>query len=684
MQSRLTAIAQSGANEIWAIIRSEVNNKGGATDPLHFYSLVNSVFSKAIAEKPPANTYICERFFDFPDLPFSNILAGEISGDRFVVKGHCRVYVTKLIRRSPESFLGHIEVMIQAVAKSDSRDFVELKERRDFKTIDTRDFLDRYALYVKDYSYDYNKTNQKLIINGLNSDVRSSVYLGSRFPPKYKAFASITGPVPIYFDLNFKDDENLLPALLKNSVAPIPIGIKDVPSVSNNAKAVAAENIFWAVPMPLKFKHIYDRGNFSDSDFYSVKALQDGYYKTFVETAKKAGGEEHSLSGLILDDWRNCGGNYANSKVFKMVVKTSIDAWNYIYAYTDAQSLWVGTDLTSFAKTFQFTGLNDYVKFMQNFHPDKAVSGKMAQIFGADRSIPVLLEGNILLRFFKIAFFDEFDTNITLGGESKDLGMPAIPLHFQDPAGTTRNFLNNKVRIHGIENYLMSREVDAIPVNALFSAGIATPQVSSGKPDTVLPTVSIDAISYRYKTSQDFLDDRTMLVDGKKRLHADGLMFIEKGDLDLSQYTSFAGQGMIWLGFRGNIYLGDLAKSKPSDILKIWAQDGDFIIKSEKAGVKIHASLIASTYFSDKKRDVKSLRNRGKLIPNKHEVAIIGNLVADYLFLTDKNYGIPGGKSLTITHDPFLCSPAYPKWTTVGTVRSIHNLNFDYEDRFFK
>ncbi|NLF97900.1 MAG: hypothetical protein GX569_14285 [Candidatus Riflebacteria bacterium] len=684
MQNRLTTVAQSGANEIWAVIRSEVNDKGGAANPLHFYSLVNSVFARPETEKPPANTYVCERFFDLSDLPFSNILAGEISADKFVVKGHSRIFVTRRIRKSPEAFSGHIEVLVQAVSKSDSREFVELKERRDFKTIDTRDFFDRYALYVKDYSYDYNKINQRLIIKGLEGGVVSTVYLGSRFAPAYKAFKGLTGPAPIYLDLNFRDDSNLIPGLLQNQVAPIPPGAGNVPSASTIAKTAAKGNVFWAVPMPIRFKPIYDRGSFSDSDFYSVKALQDGYYKTFVETAQKTGAEEHSLPGLILEDWKNCGGNYANSKVFKMVVSTSIDAWQYIYAYTDAQSLWEGANWTNFATTFHFTGLNDYVKFMKSFHPEKVISGKMAQIFGPLRSIPVSLEGNVFFRFFKVAFLDEFDTTITLGGEAKDLGMPAIPLHFQDPEGNANNFLNKEVRIHGIENQLMSREVNEIPVNAVFFAGIATPAASSGNPDKVFPTVSIDAISYRYKSAEDFLADRTMIVNGKKRINADGIMFIEKGNLDLSDYESFSGQGMIWLGFRGNVYLGDLAKSKPSDILKIWAQDGNFIVKSNKAAVKIHASLIATTFFSDTKRDVKSLNNRGKLIPDKHEVEIVGNLITDYLFLTDKSYGIPDGKSLTITHDPFLHSPVYPKWTTVGTVRSIHCLSFDYENRFFK
>ncbi|EKD83028.1 MAG: hypothetical protein ACD_39C00930G0001, partial [uncultured bacterium] len=383
--------------------------------------------------------------------------------------------------------------------------------------------------------------------------------------------------------------------------------------------------------------------------------------------------------------WKNCGGNYADSQVFKMVVTTSVDSWGYLYAYTDAQSLWKEDLWSDFAKTFQFTGLSEYIKFMKKYHPDKTISGSMPQIFGAERNKPVTLEGNVFFRFFKIAFFDEFDATITLAGESKKLGMPAIPLHFQDPADNASNFVNKEVRIHGIENRLMSREVDEIPVNSLFSAGVSSYPEGVASPDNVFLTLSTDAISYKYKSPQEFLADNTMLLDnGKKRLKVDGINFIEKGSLDLSGYSSFSGQGLIWIGFRGDIYLGDLAKSKPSDILKLWVQDGSFIIKSDKSDVKISASLIAFTYFSDPLRTKSALENRGKLIANKHEVEITGNLAVDYLFLADKSYGIPDGKKLVIKHDPFLFAPVYPKWTTLGPVRTIYSVNADSENRFFK
>ncbi|OGK06812.1 MAG: hypothetical protein A2W80_08080 [Candidatus Riflebacteria bacterium GWC2_50_8] len=685
MQSRLTCAASGGMNEIWAMARQEANDKSGKSNPLHFYSLLNAVFDQNENEIPPKKTFVSEKFFDSNDLPFANVMAGEISGNDIRVKGHCRLFFTKLIRKSPQSFSGHIEVIVQAVSKSDSREFIEIKERRDFKIIDTRDLLDRYALYVKDYGFDYNKIRQKLVIEGLGPKVRSSVYLGSRYAPNYPAFKNLAEPAPIYFDFNFKDDKVLLSALLNNNSAVIPQGGQEIPSSNPKVRTGSSGNIFWSIPIPLRFKPIFDRGSFTDSDFYTVKALQDGYYKTFVETSQKAGGEEHSLAGLILEDWKNCGGNYADSQVFKMVVTTSVDSWGYLYAYTDAQSLWNGDLWSDFAKTFQFTGLNEYIKFMKNYHPDKMISGSMPQIFGPERNKPVTLEGNVFFRFFKIAFFDEFDAVITLAGESKKLGMPAIPLHFQDPADNSSNFLNKEVRIHGIEKQLMSREVDEIPVNSLFSAGVSSYPEGVASPDNVFLTLSTDVISYKYKNSQDFFADNTMLLaNGEKRLKVDGVTFIEKGNLDLSGYSSFSGQGLIWIGFRGDIYLGDLAKSKPSDILKLWAQDGSFIIKSDKPDVKISASLLALTYFSDPLRTKSSLGNRGKLIANKHGIEITGNLAVDYLFTADKNYGIPEGKKLVIKHDPFLFSPVYPKWTTLGPVRTIYSVNADSENRFFK
>lgn len=685
MQSRLTCAATSGVNEIWAIARNEANNKAGKNNPLHFNFLLNSVFTQDPGKAPPANVFSCEKPFAENDLPFANTLADEISGNGITVKGHCRIYFTRLIRKAPQSFLGHIEVIVQAVSESDSREFIEIKERRDFKIIDTRDLLDRYALFVKDYGFDYNRIRQKLVIEGVSPKIWSSIFLGSRYSPDYAAFKSSSGPAPIFFDLNFKDDKGLLPALLNNKFSPFSPGILEIPSINPKVGARSAGNIFWSVPIPLRFKPVFDRGSFTDSDFYTVKALQDGYYKTFVEPSQQTAATNHSLPGLILEDWKDCGGDFSKSQVFRMVVSSSVDSWNYLYAYTDAQSLWQGDIWSDFARAFQFTGLADYIKFMKKFHPDKTISGNMPQIFGVNRDTPVVLEGNIFFRFFKVAFLDEFEAAITLGGESKKIGMPAIPLHFQDPAIKNTNFLNKEVRVHGFENQLMSREITEIPVNSLFSSGVCPTPQGIASPDNVFPTVSVDAISYRYKNPQEFLAEKSVIMpNGEKSLIVDGHIFIEKGNLDLSGFSAFTGQGMIWIGFRGDVYLGDLAKSRPSDILKIWVQDGNFIIKSPKPEVKISASLIALSFFADANRDKSSIANRGKFIANKHGVEILGNLAVDYLFTADKNYGISDDKALVIKHDPFLFTPVYPKWATLGQVRTIYCVNADYENRFFK
>jgi len=262
--------------------------------------------------------------------------------------------------------------------------------------------------------------------------------------------------------------------------------------------------------------------------------------------------------------------------------------------------------------------------------------------------------------------------------------MPAIPLHFQDPAAGM-NFLNREVLIHGLEKHLMSREVDEIPVNSLFSDGLKVLPAGIQSPENLYPTISADSISYRYKDPADFLAENTILMaDGSKRLRIDGVMFIERGDLDISGYNSFSGHGMIWIGFRGSVHIGDLAKSKPSDILKIFVQDGHFFIKSRNPEVKISASLQALTFFADSNRSRSALSNRGKLLPNKYSVEITGNLAVDYFFLNDKNYGLPDGKNLVIKHDPFLFTPVYPKWTTIGPVRTVYSVNASYENRFFK
>jgi hypothetical protein len=684
MQSRLTCAAAAGMSEIWALARLQANDKIGKNDETHFYNMLNRVFDRNSNEVPPAQPYFCERAFSAEQLPYASILAEEISAGNIEVRGHCRIYFTRLIRKSPPAFSGHIEAIVTARPKSDSQEIIEIKERRDFKIIDTRDIFDRYALYVKDYGFDYNRTLQKLYIEGLGPPVRSSVFLGSRHAPPYQAFKGISGPAPIFFDFDFQQNKNLVPALIGNLHSPIPAGGVEIPSINGSVRAASKDNVFWAVPMPLRFKPIYDRGDFRDSDFYTVEALQQGYYKTFVESAQKTSGSQYSVPAMILDDWNRCGGNYADSQVFRMVVATSIEAWNYLYAYTDARHLWDDSSWTAFAKKIQFSGLSDYIETMKRVHPDKTVAGNMPGIFGADDKQPVILEGNVFFRFFKIAFFDEFTTSMTLGGKSASVEMPAIPLHFQDAAGNA-SFLNRAVRVHGLEKQLMSREVDEIPVNSLFEIGVSPYPQNVQAPENLFPNLSVAAISYRYKSPEDFIAaNTTQMADNSKRLKIDGIMYIESGDLDLSSFKSFSGHGMIWIGFRGDVYLGDLAKSKPADILKIFAQDGNFIIKSDRPDVKISASLLALTYFSDPQRNKAALENRGKLIPNRHGVEIIGNLAVDYLFLADRNYGIPAGKSLVIKHDPFLFTPVYPKWSTIGPVRTVYSVNASREQSFFK
>lgn len=683
-QSRLSVVAQSGIEEIWSIARLEANFLGDK-NPSHFHNLINDVFQQQPTDIPPKKNYVRERVFPESELPLSNQIADEITAGRSRVKGHCKLYLTKRIRKSPLAFIGHIEVVAQAYSRENPKDLIEIKERRDLKIIDTRHISDAYALYVKDFSHDYNLNEQTLCIEGVRPNVCSKVFLGSRNAPAYKAFSGKAEPAEIYLDINMNSDKDLIPLLLNNKIKPFSPGALQIPAANSSVSNASKGNVFWAVPAPVDFKPIFNSASFIDSDFYKVKALQDGYYKTFVETAKRTPADEYSVPKLILDDWQQSGGDYAKSDVFRMVVSTSIEKWKYLYGYTDVKRLWQGTDWTEFARKNQYSGLSEYLNFMKDFYPDKRNSGKMAEFFGENRSTPVIIEGNVVLRFFKLAFFDEFSAFITLAGQNTDFAIRSIPLDYQNPAGNDKNFLNKNVPVHGFENVLMSREVNEIPANSLFIGDKSLTPDFTNKPDNYYPYVSTNGISYNYNTPQEFIADRVKdLGNGEKCLEVDGLMFIEKGDLDLSKVNSFSGQGMIWTGFRGHVYLGDLAKTKPSDLLKIWAQDGSFIVKSSKSEVKIAASLIALTFFSDVKRSRTALENRGKFLANRHGVEILGNLIVDYLDLGDKSYGVSKSKKLKIIHDPFLFNPAYPKWTTIGNMRTIFAISADYDNRVIK
>ena len=689
-QNRLAMLAQSGANELWACLKSEVNDPTGKGTKLHFWSMLREVHSLPPHEQPPKKLVVRERFFPVGDLPHANAIAKDSLGGTVEILGHCRVTFNSRVKTCVPSYMGFIEVVVQARSIADPKHFVELKERRDLKLVNLRDFLDKYVLFVKDYGFDYNRLSQRLVIEGLPDPKHlSRVFFGSRYAPDYQAFKGLPkDEIPQFFDLNFAEDQAIMAQLLKAGVGS-PGGLQEIPVAEATAREKSKDQIFWARGTPISFQSIYNKAGFTDADFYGVKSLQDAYFNTFVVSAQKAPNNDnpHSVAYMILKDWQACGGDYAKSKVFRQVVATCVKNWQYLYGYTDAQHLWKGATWSDFARALQFSGLRDYVGKMKDYHPDKMISGNMAALFGPTADRPVIVEGHAFLRFFKVALLDEFKTDMILAGKNFTLAIRPMPLDFCRPDEPI-TFLNKSVKIEGSESVLMSREVSAIPLNQLYGTGLLPkPQGVKGSPDMVLPTLKTSALSYRYTKPEDFLRERVTYDPVLKEnvLNVDGHMFIERGNLDLSNINRFRGQGVIWIGFRGNCLLGDLKKTKNWNTLRIWVQDGNFVVQSKKPTVRIEASLIALSYFPPKPgRSPADLENRGKLIPNQHGIDLIGNLAVDYLFLADPTYGVPTGKQLRIVHDPYLYSPPIENWASVGQIRTAIAMHTDPTLRVIK
>lgn len=667
-QSRLVPLAQAGANEVWAVLKSEANIKNG--NPLNFGDMVIDAFNKNGSN----NMVVKERFFDIKNLPVANQLAGEIPGADIIIKGYCRLYLTDKVKTYRPSYTGHIEVIAQACIRNNPTKFVEVKERREIKAVDLRDFLDDYSLFVKDYSNEYNLPNRHLIVENLAKPSISRIYLGSSNAPKYEDFRNSPNGAPIYFDINFTEDAPLIPNLLKSANINGAIK-KEIPVKSSEARNISKNKVFWS-SSPIPFKTLFSKGGFQYSDFYDIKELQECFKKHFLAPAQGKY-EELSLSGMIQDDWRTANGVFGKSGFFQGMVKESINTWKYLYAYTDAQSIWQKNNFTDFAQHVPYSGLSSYLSYISKLNPDELNSGKMPQFFGKNRNKPAIIEGNLFVRFFKIALFDEFQQKLKYDRFEIPFSLKHIPMLFTPK--DKPSYLNHKVNISNIENVLMSRAIKNVPLNSLFGGKlIIKPEKLKSSPKWVFPNIELSAISYKYKTGEDFVSDRVKtLADGSKELDIDGIVFIENGQLDLHNVSKFRGNGIIWVGFRGDCFLGNLKKTNPTDTLKIWLQNGDFIIKSQVNSVHIEASLIALTYTG------ATSSGQGKLIPYNHNVEIYGNLAVDYFLLRGRN-GVPEGGYIKVIHDRNIQNPKITTRVTIGQIRTSETAHADKKMRFIK
>ncbi|HNV71970.1 MAG TPA: hypothetical protein PKO06_19855 [Candidatus Ozemobacteraceae bacterium] len=334
------------------------------------------------------------------------------------------------------------------------------------------------------------------------------------------------------------------------------------------------------------------------------------------------------------------------------------------------------------------------------------------------------------MRLFKVAFFEEFTKNLTLFNWTFMISPPSIPLIYRREERKPFTFLNRQIsgnlrqgqvgrilQSDDPENYLMSRAVCGIPANRLLDQPVAVRDPDGGAAPNFLtqynplsegpfpdpqqipgpkgkragerffPHIDYSTFSHNYKTPQEFLNERVTLENGEPVLYIDGRMYIAEGDLDLvagwhgRPVKKYKGRGFLFLS-KGNVTLTSFRKGgSPSsdDSLRIFLQDGDFIVGGSDAPTNIEASLIAVTYLYDAAKDPKELTNQGQLLMRGKSVVVTGNLVVDYLALELGNDGLPMNGTLTIVHDPEIFEPANgednPYRFSIGEVRTFYSMN---------
>jgi hypothetical protein len=430
-------------------------------------------------------------------------------------------------------------------------------------------------------------------------------------------------------------------------------------------------------------------------------------------------------------------GDYSGCSGFMKILNTCIEEWDYVYGFTDAASLWRIEDdierpqLTAphgWATALAFGGLATTTAQYRNkgpyfseyldkkdgkiYNPEKIRVGRMAKFYGKDCDRKLLIEGPVFLRYFKLGFLDTFSKTIQFYNDPKDITPEPVPLNFYR-YDKSKTFLNTRlaetIPAGGVlsEDYLMSREIASFPINVLMGNNIAyingdgdddsLSPLTPGQPNFTNPLqpaatnysgnlfgrlIDFNTVSWNYANPEQFLSERVAIRDGVKTLFLDGVIYIEQGDLDLSDVEQFYGKGMIYLG-KGNCFIGDFKKipDRQTDTVRFYLRAGDFIIRSANSNVEIHASLAAFYYpFGS----ANQLYQGSLILSGKSQVTIVGNLLVDYLYTqSSSGNGLALDGVLHIKHDPFIYDAAAgigdanldPYTVSIGPVKSLYSIN---------
>ncbi|MGM0598484.1 MAG: hypothetical protein ACQETH_01590 [Candidatus Rifleibacteriota bacterium] len=745
-QNRLTLLAQSANAEVIAMIRSSVNQDSS--------SEIFKRFRAVFPDFDELDASLNERVVLFTNVvvPEKTLEMAENIGYKLKIKSKAILTsYREATANSVQAYNAYLDVYSQAYREGKEANMIEIHERCDVRMVDLRHRFDQYALFVKQYSPDYNNPNRRIIVEGIpdSEPHLSHIYLGNFNYP------DCADPKK-YFWLDAFNSETLQLSGF--------VGLTGFSGFSNDHFENAPACLLSEHKTPFK-----DIVGPQKEQFYKVQTVID-VYETYVNEAangclgtvtpfetgsdlkdKCAGAmgsaNPNAAAYKICEDFVNNyssagGGDYSACNGFDQILTTCILEWPYVYGYTDAASIWNVDDAVrpqlpsprAWVNALAYGGLAStttqyrkkgpfFAEFLDKkvvdgseeyYNPERIRVGKMAQLWGVNFDKKVLVEGPVMLRYFKLAYFDTFSKTITFGSQEKDLEPEPVPLNFYRYDKTPETFLNarlgNALPTLGVleEDYLMSRDVASFPINSLMGSTISyidgdgneatlNPYSTIGYPNFSNPLqpsgynvsgikfgrrIDFKTVSWNYPNTAAFVAERVRDVDGTNTLFVDGVMYIEEGDLDLSTVEEFYGKGMIYLG-KGNCLLGNFKriKDRDEDSIRFYLRQGDFIIKSAANDIYIEASL-AALYYPFGSAD--PLQQGSLIINGRHEVTIYGNLLVDYIYTESSDgSGLVDGGKLTIMHDPVIYDPAAtvgtnkldPYHVSIGPVKTIFSIN---------
>lgn len=656
-QGQMAAVAQAGINEMLARVKAGVNNQ---SSPIG--QAIKSFYGQnpSLSSSNPRTVY--EANLSSSHLPMSNRIRKELSGTGGKVTGRIRLVACEKIAGPKPSYIGHVELLAQ-VGYKNLTDSLRVKERRDLKIVNLSDpFLDKYALFVKNFCPALNHPTKRLVIEGLRPtpsrpDLFSFAYFGNRFYPANSQYPqgwqSVISP-PIRFDIDFNNDKRLLGALYQPSAQF---------AMANSSYSGASRGNFFWTSAPIKVSTFAD--SFSVTrDFHQLDELADVYAK-FIESARAIPDAEMSSAYKIMEDYNKAGGNPANSGYFHAMIRLLKKDWKYFYGYTDYMTL-----ASSKLDAHPFTGIFTYFELMRQANPISASGGRMPEVFGSGRDIPVYVEGPVYIRFFKVGFLDQQEIPLDIGRETKPIKFPAVPMPFE-PSPKTMSGRPISPVIDPINDNLMSKPVIHIPLNNFFFHG-SSPQPSTKvrggiEGNEVFPDFdsSLRTITYIYNNAHEFIEGHSQTVNGHKTLNLDGnvlILALDGSPLNLTALDKYRGKGRLILA-QNNCRIGSLAAINSSeDSLAIYLKNGHFIIDSNKSDVSIEASLVAT---SEPGRSAISFSNKN--------LTIIGNLIVDDL---NNLADLPENGRLIIKHDSKLRAPDKAIRTSIGRSRELSSSSY--------